>query len=66
MFFLVGATREGQQQLRVAFGGIYGNVRWLLDRRIGRLGARYCKTRDPAIKDEINRLNDELARLPEE
>ena len=64
---LFGATREGQQQqLRVAFQGIYANVRWLLKRRLGRLGARYCKTRHPAVKAEIKRLNDELARLPEE
>ena len=64
---LVGATREGQQQqLRVAFHGIYANVRWLLKRRLGRLGARYSKTHDPAVKAEINRLNDELAKLPQE
>ena len=64
---LLGATREGQQQqLRVAFRGIHANVRWLLQRRLGRLGARYCKTRDAAVKAEIDRLNSELARLPEE
>ncbi len=56
---------EGQQQmLRVNFGGIYGNVRHLLITRIGRLGGRYCKTKDPAIKAEIDRLNAELAKLP--
>jgi hypothetical protein len=64
---LIGATREGQQQqLRVAFHGIHANVRWLLKRRMGRLGARYCKTRDPAVKAEIDRLNGELESLPEE
>src|SRR5258705_11920307 len=50
--------------LRVNFGGIYGNVRHLLITRIGRLGGRYCKTKDPAIKAEIDRLNAELAKLP--
>jgi hypothetical protein len=58
---------EGQQQnLRVNFGGIHANVRHMLISRIGRLGARYCKTKDPAIKAEINRLNAELAKLPAE
>jgi hypothetical protein len=64
---LVGAVGEGQQQqLRVAFSGIYANVRWLMNERLGRLGARYCRTRDPAIKAEIERLNAEVVKLPEE
>ena len=64
---LIGATREGQQQqLRVAFSGIHANLRWLLKRRLGRLGSRYCKTRDPAVKAEIDRLSAELAKLPQE
>src|SRR6266403_3966127 len=38
---------EGQQQmLRVQFAGIYRNVRQLLIARLGRLGAKYCKTKD--------------------
>ena len=64
---LLGATREGQQQqLRGAFQGIHANVRWLLKRRLGKLGTRYCRTKDPAIKTEIDRLTVELARLPAE
>ena len=60
-----GPEFEGQQEnLRVNFGGIHANVRHLLISRIGRLGARYCKTKDPAIKVEIDRLNAELAKLP--
>jgi len=58
---------EAQQQiLRVSFAGIYGNVRWLLDWQIGRLGACWCKTRDPAVWAEIERLRSALAKLPPE
>ena len=60
-----GPEFEGQQQnLRVNFGGIHADVRHMLISRIGRLGVRYCKTKDPAIKAEINRLNAEFAKLP--
>ena len=52
---LIGALREGhRQQLRVAFGGIHANVRWLLNYRLGRLGTHYCRTRDPAVKRKLN------------
>lgn len=64
---LVGAVREGQQQvLRVTFRGIYANVRWLIACRLGQLGTDYCRTKDPGIKGEIERLNAALARLPAE
>ena len=60
-----GPEFEGQQQnLRVNFGGIHANVRHMLISRIGRLGARYCKCKDPAVRAEIDRLNAELAKLP--
>ena len=63
----LGSVREGQQQnLRVDFNGIYRNVRRLLNYRLGRLGTRYVRTRDAAIKGEIDRLTAELATMPPE
>ncbi len=61
-----GPEREGQQQvLRVYFGGIYRNVRQLLSTEIKRLNHRYEKTTDAVVKQELDRLKAELARLPE-
>jgi hypothetical protein len=61
-----GPSLEGQQQnLRVNFGGIYRNVRRLLAAQVGRLRFRYSKTKDPAFEAELDRLTDELAKLPE-
>jgi hypothetical protein len=58
---------EGQQQfLRAHFGGIYKNVRGLLLNQIGRLELRYRKTKDAAVKAEMDRLNAELERLPKD
>ena len=61
----LGATLEGQQQqLRVAFRGIYTNVGWLLKRRLGRLDfPKYYRTRDPAVKAEIDRLTVEAIEI---
>ena len=61
-----GPGSEGQQQnLRDYFGGIYSNVRQLLQTQIKRLENRYRKTKDTAVKAEIDRLTAELERLPE-
>jgi hypothetical protein len=61
-----GPGGEGQQQnLRVYFGGIYGNVRELLVGRIKRLESRYAKTKGAALKAELDRLTAELNTLPE-
>ena len=61
-----GPSLEGQQQnLRVNFAGIYRNVRGLLAAKVGRLRFRYNKTKDPMLAAELNRLTDELAKLPE-
>src|SRR5687768_7556432 len=58
-----GPALEGQQQnLRVNFAGVHRCVRALLERRLGDLGARYCRTKDSAVKAEIDRLNAELAK----
>jgi hypothetical protein len=62
----VGPSLERQQQnLRVNFGGIYRNVRRLLAAEVGRLRFRYTKTKYPALGAELDRLTDELAKLPE-
>ena len=62
-----GPSAEGQQQnLRVNFTGIHRLVRQRLIGRLGWLGARYCKTKNLATKTEIDRLNTELAKLPEQ
>ena len=64
--FGAGPGAEGQQQnLRVYFGGIHDSVRKLLSAQIGRLNYGYRKTKDPALRAEIDRLTAELARLPE-
>ena len=61
-----GPGGEGQQQsLRVYFGGIYSNVRYLLQTQIKRLNNRYRKTKDAAVKAELDRLTAELEKLPE-
>jgi hypothetical protein len=61
-----GPSGEGQQQnLRVYFSGIYSNVRQLLQARVTALETRYRKTRDAAVKPELDRLKAELERLPE-
>jgi hypothetical protein len=61
-----GPSLEGQQQnLRVNFGGIYRNVRRLLVAEVGRLRFRCNKTKDPALKAELDRLAGELKNLPE-
>jgi hypothetical protein len=50
-----GPCGEGQQQnLRVYFGGIYGDVRELLVGRIKRLESRYAKTKGAALKAELS------------
>jgi len=38
----------------------------LIMQRLGRLGMRDCRTKEPTIKSEIDRLNGELAKLPAE
>jgi len=61
-----GPGGEGQQQnLHVYFGGIYSNVRYLLQTQIKRLDNRYRKTKDAAVKAELDRLTAELEKLPE-
>ena len=61
-----GSGGEGQQQvLRVYFGGIYDCVRERLALQIGKLNYRYRKTKDAAVKGELDRLTAELAGLPE-
>ena len=61
-----GPSLEGQQQnLRVNFAGIYRNVRRLLAAQVGRLRFRWNKTKDPALGAKLDRLTDELAKLPE-
>jgi hypothetical protein len=61
-----GPDFEGQQQvLRVSFAGIHDNVRKLLLAQIGSLNYRHRKTRDEAVKAEVDRLNAELEKLPE-
>jgi hypothetical protein len=60
-----GPSTEGQQQnLRVNFTGIHRLARQRIIARLGWLGARYCKTKNPVTKAEIDRLNGELAKLP--
>jgi hypothetical protein len=62
-----GPSLEGQQQnLRVNFAGIYRNVRRLLAAEVGRLRFRWNKTKDPTLRAELDRLIDELAKLPEQ
>ncbi len=57
---------EGQQQnLRVYFGCIYDNVRQLLQTQIDRLETCYRKTKDGAVKAELDRLRKALEGLPE-
>jgi hypothetical protein len=61
-----GNDREGQQQvLRVYFAGIHDSVRKLLSAQIGTLNYRYRKTKDEAVKAELDRLTAELDKLPE-
>jgi hypothetical protein len=61
-----GPSREGQQQnLRVYFGGIHKSVRKLLSGQIGKLNYRYRKTKDSAVKAEIDRLTAEIENMPE-
>jgi hypothetical protein len=61
-----GPSLEGQQQnLRVNFAGIYRNVRRLLTAEVGRLRFRYNKTKDPALGAKLDRLTDELTKVPE-
>ena len=61
-----GPDSEGQQQvLRVYFGGIYGNVRQLLSTQVKKLSYRYEKTKDVAVKRELDRLKSKLEQLPE-
>jgi hypothetical protein len=61
-----GPSLEGQQQnLRVNFAGIYRNIRRLLAAQVGRLRFRWNKTKDPAVKAKLDRLTEELAKLPE-
>ena len=61
-----GPGGESQQQtLRVYFGGIHSCVRALLVARIGKLNYRYKKTKDDAVKAEIERLTADLEKLPE-
>jgi len=61
-----GHESEGQQQvLRVYFGGIYTCVRGLLAVRIQKLNNWYKKTKDAAVKTELDRLTAELEKLPE-
>jgi hypothetical protein len=56
---------EGQQQmLRVFSGGIHSCVHEALAAYIGRLGYRYCRTKNPELRAEIARLEAELAKLP--
>jgi hypothetical protein len=62
-----GVELEGQQQvLRAYFDGIYMNVRQLLLAEIGKLNYRNRKTKDGAVKAELDRLNAELEKLPEQ
>ena len=61
-----GPGGEGQQQiLRVSFSGIYGDVRALLQRKIGALEFQYRRTEGAAAKDELDRLTIEFERMPE-
>ena len=57
---------EGQQQnLRAHILGIHRCVRAALSKDIGVLGRIYLQSnKDPAIKAEIDRLNDELTKMP--
>ena len=51
-----GVELEGQQQiLRAYFDGIYKNVRQLLLAEIGKLNYRNRKTKDGAVKAELDR-----------
>jgi hypothetical protein len=62
-----GVELEGQQQiLRAYFDGIYKNVRQLLLVEIGKLNYRNRKTKDGAVRAELDRLNAELEKLPEQ
>ena len=64
--FGTGPGAEGQQQnLRVYFSGIHTCVRRLLSVQVAKLNYQYQRTKDTAIKAEIDRLTAELARLPE-
>ena len=47
------------------FGGIYENVRQLLSTQVKRLSYRDEKTKDAAVKRELDRLKAELEQLPE-
>jgi len=61
----MGLELEGQQQmLRVYLSGIYDSVRKLLELQIRRLGWRYAKTKEGAVKSELDRLNAALETLP--
>jgi hypothetical protein len=48
-FAMERRARGPQRVLPVSFSGIYRNVRWLLDRQIGRLGGRWYKTKDSIV-----------------
>jgi hypothetical protein len=61
-----GPSGEGQQQIwRVYFSGIYSDVRQLLQTQIRRLENRYRKTKDAAVKADLDRLTAKLERLSE-
>jgi hypothetical protein len=61
-----GPDLEGQQQvLRVYFSGIYDRVRQLLVVRIKKLHYEHIKTKDTAVKSELDRLTAALEKLPE-
>ena len=60
------STREGQQQLfRVTFPGIRSSVRELVGRKMDALARKFHDTHDMKVKDEIERLARERAKLGE-
>src|SRR5262250_1259320 len=60
------AQREGQQQvLRATFPGIRNCVRELLAVRADALARKFHETHDMAVKDELDRLLKEYAKLKE-
>jgi hypothetical protein len=66
---VTGATdlgREGQQQvLRATFPGIRSSVKELLGKQMDALARKFAATHDVNIREEIERLAREYAKLGE-
>ena len=62
----VELNKQGQQQvLRATFPGIRDSVRELIGKQMDALARKFHETHDMAVKDEIDRLAREYAKLNE-